>query len=77
MPMVASSAVADRTAVMLPSGLATLFPEVRRPTRPSETPSRVAIHAPSAISHTAEPDAPKKTAEMMPRAEVFLGMYRE
>ena len=68
--MVASSAVADRNAVIEPSGAATLSPEICSPTRPSLMSSRVASQAPSAISQTAEPDAPKKTAPMMPRAGV-------
>lgn len=74
MPIVASSAAADRNAATEPSGAATLSPASRRPTRPSETPSRVASQAPIAISQTAEPPAPKKTALMMPVAEVSRGM---
>jgi hypothetical protein len=38
------------------------------------TPSRVASHAPSAISQIAEPEAPKNTAAMMPRGDVSRGM---
>ncbi len=72
--MVASSAVADRNAVTEPSGAATLSPDSCSPTRPSLTFSRVASHAPSAISQTAEPDAPKNTAPMIPRAGVARGM---
>jgi hypothetical protein len=37
-------------------------------------PSRVASHAPSAISQIAEPEAPKNTAPMIPRAGVLRGM---
>ena len=72
--MVASSAVADRNAVIEPSGAATLSPTTCSPTRPSLMFSRVASHAPSAISQTAEPDAPKNTAAMIPRGEVLRGM---
>ena len=74
MPMVASSAVADRNAVTVPSGAATLSPTCTSPDRPSVTPSRVASHAPSAISQIAEPEAPKNTAAMIPRGEVSRGM---
>ncbi len=74
MPMVAIRAVADRTAVIEPSGAATLSPTTWSPTSPSVAPSRVASHAPSAISQMAEPEAPKKTAVMMPRGEVSRGM---
>lgn len=73
-PMVASSAVADRNAVIEPSGAATLSPTRCSPTSPSDTPSRVASHAPSAISQMAEPDAPKNTAAMIPRADVLRGI---
>jgi hypothetical protein len=72
--MVASSAVADRKAVIVPSGATTLSPAWTRPVRPSVTPSLVASHAPSAISQTADPEAPKNTAAMMPRGEVSRGM---
>jgi hypothetical protein len=72
--MVASRAVADRNAVIEPSGAATLSPEVCRPTRPSLMFGRVASHAPSAISQIAEPDAPKNTAAMMLRGRVSRGM---
>ncbi len=54
-----------------------LVPATCSPTRPSVAPSRVASHAPIAISQTAEPEAPKNTAVMMPRGEVSRGMYRE
>ena len=74
MPMVASSAVADRNAVIEPSGAATLSPTTCSPTRPSLMFSRVASQAPSAISQTAEPEAPKNTAAMIPRAGVLRGM---
>ena len=74
MPIVASSAVAERKAVIEPSGAATLSPTSCRPTRPSETPRRVASHAPSAISQIAELEAPKNTAVMIPRAGVLRGM---
>src|ERR1700747_483750 len=68
--MVASSGVAGRDGVLEPSGAATLSPTTCRPTRPSLMFSRVASHAPSAISQIAEPDAPKKTAAMMLRGRV-------
>ena len=74
MPMVASSAVADRTAVIEPSGATTLSPTTCNPTRPSLMFSRVASHAPIAISQIAEVDAPKNTAVMIPRAGVLRGM---
>ena len=74
MPIVASRAVADRNAVIEPSGAATLSPDFCRPTRPSLMPSRVASQAPSAISQMAEPDAPKNTAAMMLRGRVSRGM---
>ena len=74
MPMVASSAVADRNAVIVPSGATTLSPTTCSPDRPSVTPSRVASQAPSAISQIAELEAPKNTAAMIPRAGVSRGM---
>ncbi len=74
MPMVASRAVAERTAVIDPSGAATLSPTVCRPTSPSVAPSLVASQAPSAISQMAELEAPKNTAAMMPPGEVLRGM---
>ena len=74
MPMVASRAVADRNAVIEPSGAATLSPDFCRPTRPSLMFSRVASQAPSAISQIAEPEAPKNTAAMMLRGRVSRGM---
>lgn len=54
-------------------GAATLSPTICSPTRPSLMFSRVASQAPSAISQTAEPDAPKNTAAMIPRGEVLRG----
>ena len=74
MPMVASRAVADRNAVIEPSGAATLSPDFCRPTRPSLMFSRVASQAPSAISQMAELEAPKNTAAMMLRGRVSRGM---
>ena len=74
MPIVASRAVADRNAVIEPSGAATLSPDFCRPTRPSLMFSRVASQAPSAISQMAEPEAPKNTAAMMLRGRVSRGM---
>src|SRR4029077_1832434 len=73
-PIVASRAVADRNAVIEPSGAATLSPDFCRPTRPSLMFRRVSRQGARPISQIAEPDAPKKTAAMMLRGRVLRGM---
>ncbi len=77
MPIVAARAAAEKKAVIEPRWPTTLLPAVCRPTRPSTAPSRIANHAPSAISQIAGVEAPTNTEAMiLPRA-VVRGRYRE
>ena len=54
-----------------------LLPASLVPSRPSVAPSRIASHAPSAISQIGDAAAPKNTDPITLRDEVSLGRYRE
>jgi hypothetical protein len=67
----------DMNANMVLSPSKTESSASRSETRASVALRRVASQAPSAISHTADPDAPKNTDAVIARGRLSLGRHRK
>src|ERR1035441_8824449 len=72
MPIVATRAETETTRRIVPAWVTVLLPAREIPVKASDTPRRVAIHAPTGISQIGDPAAPMKTAATMPPRDEFL-----